>query len=140
MRAAVVLLASACVFTVPGVAFRANDGASAFERSVSAVTTYCGGTRFVNPDAQIVTSHWRAFSTAQGQYLARCQVAVVKAADELGAEVRVATAFKLCTDAGVGEPDALADSNDCPLVFELPKEVAEPAEDAVRKVEYEVRR
>lgn len=141
MRSAVLLLAcSACTWTVQGTNFRTKEAETAFDRAVEAVEKHCNGVRFTNPEAQIVTSHWQVFHSRDGAYLARCQVALVRAEGELGAEVRVAVAFKLCPLVELLDLDALGDSTTCEVAFALPSEVANAQQDAVRKVEYDVRR
>jgi hypothetical protein len=137
---ALLLLCTGCTWTVQGSTFRTKEADTAFERAVAAVGAHCNGARFVNPDAQIVTSHWQVFHSRDGAFLVRCQVALVKAADEVGAEARVAVTIKQCPLVDLAELDALGDSDTCQVTFSMPTEVANAQQDAVRKVEYDVRR
>jgi len=139
-RLLLLLLLDGCTWTVQGATFRTKEADTAFDRTVEAVNAHCNGARFVNPDAQIVTSHWRVFHSRDGAFLVRCQVSLVKAADELGAEVRVAVTIKQCPLVDLAELDALGDSDTCQVAFSMPTEVANAQQDAVRKVEYDVRR
>lgn len=134
------VVAGGCTWAVWGSTFRTKEADTAFERAVEAVEKHCAGVRFANPDALVVTSHWQAFHSRDGAHLARCQVSIVRTEGELGAEVRVAVAFKRCPLVELVELDALGDSNTCELVFNMPGEVATAQQDAVKKVEYDVRR
>lgn len=140
MRATLLLVIAGCTWTIQGSTFRTKEGESAFERAVEAVNAHCNGARFVNPDAQIVTSRWQVFHSRDGAFLLRYQVSIVKAADEVGAEVRVAVTMKQCPLVDLAELDALGDSDTCQIAFSMPTEVANAQQDAVRKVEYDVRR
>ncbi|MBE2250938.1 MAG: hypothetical protein IAE78_15480 [Myxococcus sp.] len=137
---ALLLTASGCAYSVQGAVFRTREAETAFARAVKAVEAHCNGVRFTNPDAQVVTSHWRVFHSRDGAFLGRCQVAVIKAADELGADVRVAVTLKQCPLIDLADVDAVGDSAACEITFSMPGEVATGQQDAVRKVEYDVRR
>ncbi len=136
----VLVLLSSCTWAVSDVRFRTVQAETAYERAVKAVETRCNGVRFDNPEAKIVTSHWQVFHSRDGAHLGRCQVSIVKAADELGADVRVAVAMKVCPLVELTDLDALGDSSTCTLTFMVPQEVANALQDAVKKVEYDVRR
>lgn len=138
--AALLLLCCSCTYGVQGSMFRTKEPETAFERAVQAVETHCNGVRFTNPDAQIVTSHWRVFHSRDGAFLGRCQVAVIKAEKEAGADVRVAFTIKQCPLVDLDDVDAVGDSTTCEVTFSMPGEVANGQQDAVRKVEYDVRR
>lgn len=141
MRAALLLLlTTGCTWAVNDARFRTLQAETAYERAVKAVAAHCNGVRYENPEAQIVTSHWQVFHSRDGAHLGRCQVSIVKASGELGADVRVATAMKACPLVELTDLDALADSTTCTLTFMVPQEVANALQDAVRKVEYDVRR
>lgn len=129
------LLLTGCVFSVPGLTFRTKEGATAFERAVAAIEKHCHGVRFQNPEAQIVTSKWNRLTAKEGVFVARCQVSVVKAEDEVGADVRVASTIKQCPSE---ETDP--DSAECTVSFSVPRPVAEAHQAAIEKLEYEVRR
>jgi hypothetical protein len=133
-------LASGCTYGVQGSLFRTKEPETAFDRAVQAVETHCNGVRFTNPEAQIVTSHWRVFHSRDGAYLGRCQVAVIKVDGEAGADVRVAVTLKVCPLVDLDDVDAVGDSTTCEVTFTMPGEVATGQQDAVRKVEYDVRR
>ncbi|MBL8917663.1 MAG: hypothetical protein JNJ54_02290 [Myxococcaceae bacterium] len=134
------LVVPACTWAVYGSTFRTKEADTAFERAAQAVERHCGGVRFSNPEALVITSHWQAFHSRDGAHLARCQVSIVRTGAELGAEVRVAVAFKRCPLVELIELDALGDSTTCEVVFNMPGEVSAAQQDAVRKVEYDVRR
>lgn len=131
---------SGCTWSVYGSTFRTKEADTAFERAVEAVEKHCYGVRFANPDALVVTGHWQAFHSRDGAHLARCQVSLLRAEGEVGAEVRVAVAFKRCPLVELIELDALGDSDTCEVVFNMPGEVSSAQQDAVKKVEYDVRR
>lgn len=140
MKAAALFLLCSCTYGVQGSMFRTKEPETAFERAVQAVEAHCNGVRFTNPEAQIVTSHWRVFHSRDGAFLGRCQVAVIKAEKEAGADVRVAVTIKQCPLVDLDDVDAVADSTTCEVTFSMPGEVANGQQDAVRKVEYDVRR
>ena len=136
----IMLLTTSCTYGVQGSMFRTKEPERVFDRAVKAVETYCNGVRFTNPEAQIVTSHWRVFHSRDGAFLGRCQVAVIKVEGEAGADVRVAVTLKQCPLVDLDDVDAVGDSATCEVVFTMPGEVANGQQDAVRKVEYDVRR
>jgi hypothetical protein len=136
----VLLLLASCTWAVQGATFRTREAESAFERAIAAVEAHCHGSRFANPDAQIVTSHWQATHSRDGAFLTRCQVALARQPDELGAEVRVAVTIKQCPLVELAVLDALGDSDTCQVTFTMPTEVSNQLQESVRKVEYDVRR
>lgn len=141
MRLAMLFLSTTgCTWAVNDARFRTVQAESAYERAVKAVATHCHGVRYENPEAQIVTSHWQLFHSKDGPHLGRCQVSIVQAKGELGADVRVAIAMKACPPVELNDLDALADSKTCTVAFMVPQEVANALQDVVRKVEYDVRR
>jgi hypothetical protein len=140
MRLLVLLAASSCTYAVNGVTFRTREAPSAFERAVAAVERHCHGVRHVNADAQIVTSRWQVYHSREGAFLGRCQVAVWKADDELGAVVRVAVTTKKCPPVDLSDLEALGDSPTCEVSFSMPGEVAAGQSQAVQRIETDVRR
>ncbi|MDX2015295.1 MAG: hypothetical protein SFW67_34200 [Myxococcaceae bacterium] len=140
MRWFTLLLATGCTYAVNGSTFRTQEAATAFERAVAAVGQHCHGVRHVNDEAQIVTSRWQVYHSRDGAYLGRCQVAVWKADDEVGAEVRVAVTTKKCPLVDLMDLEALGDSPTCEVTFSMPSEVATGQSLAVQRIETDVRR
>lgn len=129
----------ACVYGVSGEVFRVKIAAGAYDRAVAAVEARCHGVRFTNPEAGIVTSKWQVYHSSEGAFLGRCQVAIVATEGELGADVRIAVTLKQCPLSDLDDLQALGDSATCPVVFAVPQEVANGQQDAVRKVQYDMR-
>jgi hypothetical protein len=140
MRSLGFLVVASCTYAVNGSTFRTRESESAFERAVAAVEQHCHGVRHLNPDAQIVTSRWQVYHSREGAYLGRCQVAVWKASDEVGSEVRVAVTTKKCPLVDLADLDALGDSATCEVTFSMPGEVATGQSEAVQRIETDVRR
>lgn len=134
------LFLAGCTWTVNDARFRTVQAETAYERAVKAVAQHCDGVRFENPTDQIVTSHWRVLHSRDGAHLVRCQVSIVQASGELGADVRVGVTMKRCPLVELNDLDALGDSETCAVTFLVPQEVANGLQDAVKKVEYDVRR
>lgn len=134
------VLLSSCTWAVNDARFRTVQAETAYERAVKSVEKRCNGVRYDNPEAQIVTSHWQVYHSRDGAHLGRCQVSIVKASGELGADVRVAVTMKVCPLVELADLDALGDSKTCTVTFMVPQEVANALQDAVKKVEYDVRR